>query len=173
MSRPTTQHQDTRDDAEGDRPHKRPRTERLPLTDIDPQAAAKALARLDKGHGRHYKPATTNPTGCKLAQKAKNKGTTGWVKMKVSGCGRCEYYIHHLALVAAGRTADVELIVMGTHQASHRCHNPNCYEATHIVAEPMELNIARSMCKGWTWVRCACGLRRNPCKHTPRCILPR
>ena len=131
-----------------------------------------ALERLEKGHKKSFGPCQTNSIGCKLCQKSRNKGGTGWVKCKVvKSKSKKEFYIHHLALIAAGRVGELK---GSPYQVSHLCHQPTCFNPEHLVVETREENLARNRCIGWTWLTCPCpcGVKFNPCTHIPKCILP-
>lgn len=132
-----------------------------------------ALNRIRNGYPPYFGGAVYNSTGCLLAAKTPNKGEkAGWVKCKVGG-QRTEYYIHHLALIAANRQQDLQGVSEGK-QVSHLCHNRTCFQPDHLVVEDAKVNRERNKCQGWTWITCPCGCnyKFNPCTHSPQCILP-
>lgn len=150
----------------------------------NPEAVHSSLAQMTEGYqsgGWTIQPAIELPTGCRLAQKTANKKAGfGWVKMKPPGLGgRAEYYVHHLTVVAgaedAASYAQVKELLLKGNQFSHRCHQPRCFAEGHIVLESEADNLARTVCKGTTWVVCPCGCGHefNPCPHAPQCILPK
>lgn len=145
-----------------------------PILSLSRERVRAALDRVKNGYQSYYGPATTNSIGCLLAEKQPNKGKEeGWVKCKVTG-SRTEYYIHHLALVDAGRADDLKGLLNGK-QVSHLCHNRVCFNADHLVVEDAETNRDRNKCRSWSWVTCPCGCNHkfNPCTtHDPKCILP-
>ena len=148
--------------------------QKIPLLKLNKRDVQDVIRRLDTGYRPYYGPSKTNSIGCKLAQKQPNKGKdSGWVKCKLSG-QKPEYYIHHLALIAADRSSELENIKEEKKQVSHLCHNRICYEHTHLVVEKAEMNLNRNKCHGWTWITCPCGCeyKFNPCTHQPQCILP-
>jgi len=143
-----------------------------PILNLKSDDVSEALLRIQNGYKSYYGPATTNETGCLLAGKMGNKGRDeGWPKCKVGG-SRAEFYVHHLALIAAGRKDELRGLNNGK-QVSHLCHHRNCFNASHLIVEDGEANRERNKCHGWTWIECPCGCKYsfNPCKHSPQCIL--
>ena len=134
-----------------------------------------ALRRLSGGYSPYYKAKSTNAQGCWIANKMHNGH--GYVKLKVAGGGRREFYAHHLALIHAGAWSDVFWVHCkdaGDYEISHICHNTRCFNPEHLMAEPKAENLARNSCQGLTWIQCPCpcGHRFNPCQHPVPCILP-
>jgi hypothetical protein len=112
-------------------------------------------------------PAVRTPSiGCLLCQKTPNKrrqsGVYGWVKCKAGG--KKEFYIHHLALLAAGRDEELHKVFEDSQQVSHRCHRSRCFEAKHLIVESGEDNRDRNECRGKD--------NTHKCPHHPPCILP-
>lgn len=143
-----------------------------------------ALDRIRNGYTPYYGPATTNSLSCVLAAKTPNKSpkkklateeniAQGWVKCKVGG-QRTEYYVHHLALIAAGRKEELLKKSKDDH-VSHLCHQRTCFNAAHLVVESSKKNRDRNKCIGWTYINCPCPCNHkfNPCNHIPQCILPK
>ncbi len=91
-------------------------------------------------------------------------------------------YRHQLAVVASGKGMQLNLATQGgSHQVSHLCHNPGCFNPNHVVVEPRELNVARNTCRGKFIVEGPDGSIIHPCWHWnwrgegahQTCILPR
>lgn len=149
------------------------RYQSIASSSITVDEARNALARHDLGCA-YYGPPLTNLLNCKLSQKCPNKGRTkGYVKIKITGRGRKEYYLHHLALIANGRGAELSLLLSGSHQVSHLCHQPNCFNPDHLKVETAAYNLQRSHCQGLVVIaKCpSCSHTFSPCKHEPRCML--
>lgn len=163
-----------------------------PIFNLTEQDITATLLRLEQGYGKgknQVYPAISVPTtGCLLCRKTPNKTRQqrdkstpyGWVKCKVGKKNNCngrkaqrEYYVHHLALLRAGRRDELERAYAKQHQVSHLCHNPACFNDKHLIIETPAANQQRSMCKGWQPVTCPCGCGHtfNPCPHTPQCVI--
>ena len=121
-------------------------------------------------------------TGCLIASKKGNKGKEdnrfGYAKRKHKSTGKTEHYLHHIGYLAGddfeavGKTTVMHFLKQG-YEFSHLCHAPGCIKPDHVVLEPAASNRLRSMCKGWTWVKCPQdGTLFSPCPHVPQCILP-
>jgi hypothetical protein len=99
-------------------------------------------------------------------------------------------YLHHIALIAAGRRDELKAVIAtnlllpsndpNRLQVSHLCHNSHCINQQHLVVETAKDNLARSSCKGMSilqffivgdeYVLMGCPHRKSPVsKH---CILP-
>lgn len=94
----------------------------------------------------------------------------GYVKLKIQGkSARQEFYVQQLAAIASGfvNLGDV-CGHSGTHECSHLCHEPTCFNPEHIHVEPAAVNKSRNFCVQLT---CACGHVLSNCAHVPRCIL--
>ena len=143
---------------------------------VSMQKATECINRLRLGYNEVPKAITVSDTGCLLAAKARNKGAKGWIKMKIPGSGdRQEHYIHHLALIAAGRRTELEDARNRSLQVSHLCHNPACFNEKHLIIELQAENLQRNKCKGWTWIAHPAAPELgtfNPCQHLVKCILP-
>lgn len=91
-----------------------------------------------------------------------------YVKAKVTGHGRDEFYVHHLVIRSKGELVDQAM------QVSHLCHQKRCITVDHIIQETGEANRARQMCVGARHlvIPCDCGRTHivNPCRHTPVCV---
>lgn len=136
------------------------------ILNLPKKEVKKALSRMKNGFTRGNKvvfpKAERLPTGCLLCQKKGNKSTAdrsrGWIKCKVGSSSKREYYIHHLALLAADRGAELGQVFIGRNpdqvftdrkQVSHLCHNPICFNEEHLIVETASENLERNMCKGW------------------------
>ena len=142
------------------------------ILNLDPADVSEALNRVEEGYKSYYGPASSNSIGCLLANKASNKPfRAGWVKCKVGG-QRKEYYVHHLALIPAGRGGELRGLLKKK-QVSHLCHQRTCFNASHLIVEDRKTNQDRTKCRGWTWIKAPKGKHKfNPCQHHPQCILP-
>ena len=134
-----------------------------------------ALQRLRDGHPGYYPAMTTNAQGCWIANKRDNGH--GYVKMKVKGSNRKEYYAHHLSLIHAGDRGAVAWVHCkddGDYEISHLCHTTRCFNPDHLIVERKSENLARNSCRGLTWIQCPCPCKHqfNPCPHIVPCILP-
>lgn len=165
-----------------------------PIFNLTEQDITATLFKLKQGYGKgknQVYPAIYVPTtGCLLCRKTPNKTrqrgestSYGWVKCKVGRKNKSnngkkvlqqrEYYIHHLALLGAGRKEELEHTYTKQYQVSHLCHNPACFNDKHLIIETPTANQQRNMCKGWQSITCpcGCGYTFNPCPHTPQCII--
>jgi len=91
-----------------------------------------ALRRLSDGYSPYYKAKSTNAQGCWIANKMHNGH--GYVKLKVAGGGRREFYAHHLALIHSGAWSDVFWVHCkdaGDYEISHLCHNTRAASTTN------------------------------------------
>lgn len=96
--------------------------------------------------------------------------------------GLQKMYMHHLALVGAGRRAELSRCTQANSifQVSHLCHNGGCYNPDHLVVEESWRNKDRNSCQGHERIDYT-GLgqmRYHPCSHGGehneyrRCVLP-
>ena len=89
-------------------------------------------------------------------------------------------YLHHLAVVAAGRGEGLRVVVdRGEYHASHLCGNERCFRPDHVWVEPAEVNEARKSCQEGADIQCVCGNFYRRCWHRTMpgscgkaCILP-
>jgi len=142
------------------------------LLQINRNSLEATLKRLKKGFPPFFNAATTNDFGCILAQKATNKSNgKGYVKCKVAG-SRKEFYAHHIALVVANRDNELSQVRHLNYEISHLCHNPRCFNASHLVAESKAVNLSRLSCYYQSLIECpACKHEFSLCNHEPRCLL--
>ena len=56
-----------------------------------------------------------------------------------------QFYMHHIALIADGRLAELERAHRKSgNDVSHLCHNTRCFNPKHLVVESSTLNIVSS-----------------------------
>lgn len=91
----------------------------------------------------------------------------------------CQPWLHQLAIVAKGQGVQLTLTAgeNHTHEVSHLCHTPGCFNPEHVVVELRAENAARNSCKGHVVVRAPDGTVINPCWHWRSgvrmpCLLP-
>lgn len=129
----------------------------------------------------------TSAIGCREHLQTRNE-RYGKINLVKSGYGNL--YLHHVALLAANRRSDLELVIgtnanlspndPGRLQVSHLCHNSHCILESHLVVERADFNLARNSCHGAYQVRFTIGEDKyviDPCPHRiaplyKACILP-
>lgn len=132
---------------------------RLDYNAIAPEAATDMLASLDNN-------STTNPkTGCKLFQGSVNTDGYAQIQRRDREDHKKKNYLGHIvALRSAGRPAPGK-----GEQASHLCHQRNCFLAAHIVVETTLENNRRKGCRGA--IVCEQCFHVNViCSHDPKCV---
>lgn len=127
--------------------------------------AQEVLLRLRSGY-LGIDRATLLTNGCVLHQKTPNEQR--YVKTKLRGGSRTEFYIHHLVVRASGELINRAL------EVSHLCHNKRCINPEHLIQETQEYNRSRQPCaimKVYNFT-CTCGEQQSiwPCPHDPQCI---
>lgn len=135
--------------------------------------------------GETIPPAVENLAGCLLAQKVPNRPDgTGYVAMAPVGLKKpndkpknIAQGVHRLAVIAYGNDDEkAKLLSRDGYHASHRCHQPLCFNADHIVVEEQPQNEDRKTCKGRVDRLVSLGgeewIVSDPrvCVHTPQCI---
>lgn len=135
---------------------------KMELATMTPAQAGETLDRLRYGYtdksGSRYPAAVRLPSGCLIAQKAKNRpDDSGYVIMALVSKGTRglagsakstppQHVSGRLVIIESGTPEDRENIRKEGWEASHLCHNPACIEETHIVAEKKADNDARKDC---------------------------
>lgn len=110
--------------------------------------------------------------GCWKTSHWKSGHPNGYKRMRIGPAShRLNPYIHHMALLAYGRITDLyDLADNHGLQASHLCHESDCFNPDHIVIESSQSNKRRNDCKA-SWKLLYEGGCYNPCPHTVQCIL--
>lgn len=114
------------------------------IEEVTQVSAARTLQRLPD--------VKTTEKGCQVAGK-KSGHANGYVKAKPADMNAAnEFYLHHLALVAAGRRNELARIRQGSDfECSHICHNTACFNAEHLVVEASSINKQRNFfASPWT-----------------------
>ncbi|KAK9368605.1 zinc-binding loop region of homing endonuclease-domain-containing protein [Lipomyces kononenkoae] len=107
-----------------------------------------------------------------------------WLKPNHAGFCRVkvwhqqEFSLHHLAMIADNRGAELERALgrQSYHSVSHLCHNQLCFNPQHLIVEPKTDLRKRKECKGKT-ILVRDGIIDHPCGHggvdrMHKCILP-
>lgn len=133
------------------------------IISLDPIIVEASLKKLTRQF-----PPEKNAKGCKITTKAPKER---YVKAKIHGSSdRKEWYLHHLALIAVGRSSELE----ANKHVSHLCGESRCYNPEHLCVETPTENANRKSCSAVkTFIKCPCCEHKfNPCQHgPPRCIL--
>ena len=126
------------------------------LGEVTQTSAAKTLQRLPD--------IKTTDKGCRVTGK-KSGHANGYVKAKPADLNATnEFYLHHLALVAADRRDELALVRQGgDFECSHICHNTGCFNAEHLVVETSSTNKQRNFCV--TLDGSCCGTKVTNCRH--------
>jgi hypothetical protein len=111
--------------------------------------------------GSSYGPAVKTSTGCLLAQKV-DQGA-GYVQFQMKsksaglpGNGKLTWGAHQATVFLFGSQLEQWFVLKkciaglpagDRWEVSHRCHNPNCIEPSHLVIEPKSRNESRKICK--------------------------
>lgn len=114
---------------------------------------------------------------------------TGYVKVNLrntpwpAGSNKQGYmnvqpYVHQLAMVGKGEGDRLRLTTKGEYNVSHLCHNPACFNPSHLLIEWDWLNKLRNSCKHSYILELPDKTVIDPCPHWKHgagvhCILPR
>lgn len=161
------------------------------LREVSAAVALSTLSRLINGYTDKsksgYPAATTNSSGCTLAQKSPNRADNGYVQITpissatrsgtVNGTVKAKpkpQNAHRLAVVAHKGAQDRTNLLDNGYHASHRCHNPTCINPDHIVVETKANNEGRKRCRQEFWLvelgGVAIAQSVFKCACVPRCI---
>ena len=133
----------------------------------------------------------THPLDCWATTRG-SRSPKGYVKLnlrntKINGVpAGISPFAHQLAVVASGEESR-NLLALTTLAAnagererercevSHLCHNPGCFNPSHVCVEPHSINAARNICHGSAIFVAPDGTTFDPCPHHEggrrRCIL--
>lgn len=128
-----------------------------------------------------------NSLGCIEHSLQKNEP---YAKVNLRNYNLGNQYLHHIALIAAGRRDELKAVIATNQhlkqndanrlQVSHLCHKSHCINHQHLVVETARDNLARNSCKGMSMLQFFIAGEEyvlNVCPHrsppiSKHCILP-
>ena len=145
----------------------------LSIFDLSQDHIIQSIDRLRLGYRNYFEPMSSNDTNCFIVNKATNR-KDGYVKCKVKGSDRKEYYAHHLILLLIpDKRKDLKKVYNSNYQVSYLCHNKRCINPDHLMIETITMNQKRNACNGQKSMHCNhCNHKVSRCTHHPPCILP-
>ncbi|KAK9482994.1 zinc-binding loop region of homing endonuclease-domain-containing protein [Lipomyces starkeyi] len=121
--------------------------------------------------------AVTTDLGC-WQSRLKPDSKRGYCRLDLSTTLHVRPQLHHLALIADNRSAELEsaLSQKSYCSVSHLCRNRQCFNPQHLIVESESDNRKRQACNGKTIVVCE-GFTDHPCVHGDvdglhKCMLP-